>query len=592
MKKTLLFSMLFAFCFSLTAPASAQLVKPRKPGDSASAPAAAQPAASQPTPAQAVPAAKPDTLVITTTSLPDAEVGRLYSKSSSGFELKASGGKEPYVFDIKSEGANWLTSYGGSDLYGLPNKEGVSDVTVTAQDSSDPRQEATRTLKLKVGPPTLYGVQEHLDIVAKGGDLNKLSYDLTRILQSNTMETRERIDAIAKRVNRDHELLKYYWGWRWYLGFIVIAALFGLLGLLVQSHRTLRQISALKGQFNTTTVREKAAHPRDRELRDIMGVDDQRPRGPGHAVVAFFVLCSLVGSVYAQAQQAKLPGRIISIRPDAVVVGTEVEVTISGGGLKDVTSLQFPSGITISEVKATVSQVKAKVKVPATNYTTGPNSFNLLGKDSTKIAESGDKITLFVLTSDQAMVVDYLQNKMNGLSAADPTARHFLQAFFQVVYGKDDGNKKWIDYRKKPSHDAANALLKDEAHQIIVAAGQETGQKMDEALGKLNEATAAVQQAKDEFGKTAESVRSEVQVYADQKAGEVKQEIVSLSEAHTKTREALTEVGGAVQEMGNTTVLHRRPVPIIPGVAVGGKKGPLSPEVAKRVAEALERMKQ
>lgn len=84
---------------------------------------------------------------VTTTSLPDAQQGAVYSTS-----LTASGGTTPYAWSITSGSLPSGLSLNASSgqISGTPTAEGMFPVTVQVKDSSSPAQTATEPLSLTV----------------------------------------------------------------------------------------------------------------------------------------------------------------------------------------------------------------------------------------------------------------------------------------------------------------------------------------------------------------------------------------------------------------------------------------------------------
>jgi hypothetical protein len=86
-------------------------------------------------------------LVITTTSLPDARVGRDYSQT-----LQATGGLQPFTWSLASgslpPGISGYASQGR--LAGRPTKAGVWSFVVRVQDSQSPRASDTQALQIRV----------------------------------------------------------------------------------------------------------------------------------------------------------------------------------------------------------------------------------------------------------------------------------------------------------------------------------------------------------------------------------------------------------------------------------------------------------
>jgi hypothetical protein len=85
-------------------------------------------------------------LAITTATLPDATVGQNYSQT-----LGASGGKAPYLWT--KTGGSWPVGIIMNDsgrITGQPIATGTSTITVKVRDGSNPIQEKTQNLSLKV----------------------------------------------------------------------------------------------------------------------------------------------------------------------------------------------------------------------------------------------------------------------------------------------------------------------------------------------------------------------------------------------------------------------------------------------------------
>lgn len=88
---------------------------------------------------------------ITTTSLPDAEEGSVYSTS-----LSASGGTTPYTWSISSGSlpAGLSLNASSGQISGTPTAEGAFSITAKVTDSSSPVQTATEPLSLTVNSST------------------------------------------------------------------------------------------------------------------------------------------------------------------------------------------------------------------------------------------------------------------------------------------------------------------------------------------------------------------------------------------------------------------------------------------------------
>jgi hypothetical protein len=84
-------------------------------------------------------------LTITTSSLPDAQVGSAYS-----YTLSATGGSPPYTWNAESGFPAWLTLSAGGVLSGTPSTEGTHNLTVRVTDSAS--AVAVKTLTLTVDP--------------------------------------------------------------------------------------------------------------------------------------------------------------------------------------------------------------------------------------------------------------------------------------------------------------------------------------------------------------------------------------------------------------------------------------------------------
>lgn len=236
---------------------------------------------------------------------------------------------------------------------------------------------------------------------------------------------------------------------------------------------------------------------------DLTGLDKSDPReplhpsapprrgGPGGAGAASIVLVLLLGGATANAQTVR------SISPDAWVQDSETTITITGAGLGNVESLLFPTGITVSEIKAAGNKVSAKLTIsPAAE--TGPAAFLLLPKGvgasectddpkTSKCVASGD-VTFTVFNHETAVAVDYVNRKlMENYRAGDPLARHYLQERFQQVFGDEAGNKKYLVYANRPSHEGAGELIIAEREAERARTSAATTEAVTSALTRAEE---------------------------------------------------------------------------------------------------------
>jgi hypothetical protein len=87
----------------------------------------------------------PPSLTITTTSLPNGQVGALYSTTS----LTATGGMPSYTWDLTGLPAG-LTGSSSGQISGTPTVAGVYTVTAKVTDSSSPQQTATQNFSVTI----------------------------------------------------------------------------------------------------------------------------------------------------------------------------------------------------------------------------------------------------------------------------------------------------------------------------------------------------------------------------------------------------------------------------------------------------------
>ncbi|MBI4032473.1 hypothetical protein HY374_02085 [Candidatus Berkelbacteria bacterium] len=170
-----------------------------------------------------------------------------------------------------------------------------------------------------------------------------------------------------------------WWSLTWMI--LVVAALFGLRWLILRE-------------------RQPAPPPPPPPL----------PRGMPVVLLA----CAL--GLYANTAFAQTQGKVTGITPDAWVRGSEVEVVITGTGLADIESVQFPTGVTVSGLTATASKVTAKLAIDASSDV-GPVTFYLLPKGVTDCSTAGacvdsDPASFMIFSSEVATAVDYLNGKI------------------------------------------------------------------------------------------------------------------------------------------------------------------------------------
>lgn len=501
MKRLTLVVLLFVLALGATmAQAQIKFTKPTTttaPATSA-APAVATPATPAPamtivaTPVPPTPEAPATTTVrIVTDTLPPIEATRKTSLNIKveGEFINMSLGEGSELRDL-GLGAKFITvqAYEPGD-YKL-------NVVVKVGEEKAPTIATNKEFTLHVVPfvRTLDDIEEHLNIVAKGNDLDNLSTALTDNATSNHYQTRRlvnRTNALLQLERKRTERLNQKLNWILY-GFAGIL----WIGLII------RAIDLFKG-------RKKSPPPnKDHEAKVLQDL--------GYRAGAILIAGLLLGSAniaFAQAPAPVAPApaakpvdtvKIISINPTDVGLGQDsVVLTIGLNKVVKVVDKAEINGLTVekTELAKNGKTVTITTKPTATTTTGSQIVLTINGQ----AIESGEKLGVTLWAPEFYELVTRMARLQSQIAAGDPTARHFLQALFQYTLGDEAGNKEWANYKKKPTHVAAgNIIAQTDANLArdlgIYLNGNET---VEGALTPIRQGAAAAQVTATNAVKTA-----------------------------------------------------------------------------------------
>jgi hypothetical protein len=454
-------AVLVFFVLALISNANAQLLKPRKPEGTSSTPPPPPPPVQQSQQTQTPPAPEGG-LAITTEEIPDGMVGTAYS-----VKIGASGGTAPYTFSIKGDrqlpGGLILAKDG--TISGTPSQEAES-VTVTVEVKDSKGATASEEFPIAVDAKR---VLTHADVNAILGGVAADKYDFESVVRrqeelKNLLTGENDLEdpqfnvgtgtlvwvARATRVSQENMQGK--------INILVLAVAAGFLTMLIafvmifirfrSLQRSLQE--ALRGVRRDIADLTPPPPPPAPARRDDPSFGDSDssifPKLSGFLLALGLAATLLLGGVTSAEAQTKKRAKsstpaVYSIRNDAGIQGSEVEVTITGRGLSDTEGIEVPAGITVSDVKAEGGKVTAKFAIDATAGT-GPIEFNLVKKGGAKV-ESG-KVTFTVLSQDQAVAAQYAQQQQAAALARARAVAAAAQKRAAALEGTIGEQKKQI----------------------------------------------------------------------------------------------------------------------------------------------------
>lgn len=583
MKRTLSLTVVFLFGSAIVAfgqrpqrPGAAVAVKPAaepaKPAEEAKPAAEAAKEEAKPEPEAPKAEAPVGKLEILITSLPDAEVGRWYKP-----ELQARGGKGSYGWS-SAEGSE-VKDECDAEFCFRPEKEGTYKVILEVSDSSEPALKATKAFSLKVGPRQFHG--EDITELEKGLG-NKATVDwvgridgrldtVWNILTSNELdknfETNRfiKLEADLKEAKETVASLKRL-SWSLMFIFIVIVAL--ATGVIIIRRR-------------------RAATPAEPTSGTGM------PRVTPMLLIGALALSSLISvppAIAAPAAATPDPAKPaitgLSVSADYVLAGAEVQdpktkewkprfytLSLGGKNLEGVEAVLVPTGCTVEgEPKMTKTSASARFRCD----NTAPEGRNQAGlKIKGEDVFPPDNVFFLIFSQTSNSMVEYLRAR-----AADPAARHYLQARFQLVYGKEEGQKRYDAYRRKPTHQVVQELEAARQRKLL-----------EDAANVATTRLAALEAKVAELDQTQRNLQASVEDglnKANSKTEGVERQVAELrtiwGEELGRTQEAVRDLGNIVADVGDQRVKKGG------FLGFGGTK-PLDPKIRERVERALAKLK-
>lgn len=480
-----------------------QIRRPGAPSVQAPAPPTPVPAQTQkptvPPPAAGTQQAQPGQLTITA---PTA-LGSIESTRHVEFDLAASGGIEPYRFEIinEREAGDVLDRDTREDrkffLYypkGWKVEPGDHTVTVQVTDSSTPPLTATRVYNVKITPrvTTLTDIDEHLAIVAKGGDLNNLAGYFSNNISTYRRETKDQINALRNSVKAERNRA-YLYGITTFVPLVVLIILLTVF-LNYRISRTHQLMLALITRLQNPQPNREGDDPMTSRIGRTLGM---------------FLLALVLfgGNSFAQPPVSTTPAApgaaattpapipteptLVSIDPDNVVQGQKnVRFVIRGTNLDKVTLAFNPefklktkkdaSGADVPDLKVTKAAITGtftEIDPGTAAGTNGPGAF----VGTTPVPDANNKATFYVLPKGVASYVAAQVASAKGL------AHHFVQAYFQNVLGDEAGNAAYVEYAKKPSHTAVRDVLREQDTWIKGKAGEISNEVFSSRVGELEQ---------------------------------------------------------------------------------------------------------
>ncbi len=340
----------------------------------------------------------------------------------------------------------------------------------------------------------------------------------------------------------------------------------------------------------------------------------------GAAAIAFAILWLVFG--FAADLTAK--DRIVSITPNSGVQGdkwsrglrVEIRCKPTCG---DVTSMNAAAkGVAVDHITPVYGQgnavYTAMVHV-ADDAAAGPKEFWLTRRDGSVV--DSQPVYFYVFTKDVAGGVDYLeQERLAALqkaasTTADPAARHFLQALFQAVYGQEEGNEKYVSFRRNPSHEVVQELLANYHQQVLdaIPASPPPSQDVAKATQALEESerrvVAALSAVETKVADLESEVLGKAKTYTNDRLEVLQARLNSVeqtakdanevtralaADAGNKAEAALDgaiAIGQEVESLADRKIRQGSIIPLIPGRA----KSVLSEQQRQAVANALARLK-
>ncbi|MBI2356008.1 MAG: hypothetical protein HYV13_02285 [Candidatus Doudnabacteria bacterium] len=392
------------------------------------------------------------------------------------FNLAARGGTEPYKWEIVDEIKNgdildvWLPSKSQAYLYSSRGEEIPGDdytVTVKVTDSSQPPLEATRTYIAKVAPynasPT--DVEHRLNDV-EASLIGRIEKAIASSADNSWMDRQYSIKAsnnalLARQDTRRTDQKLRYIVIGGAVGFVILVGL--VIGFGININRKLGGtvmrsivIAILLGLGANSALAQQPTPP-----------VTTAPAAPGAAAPAPPAAPQpAAAQVPAQGQPAAPAApavptctvRSVSVQNGYLVQGgnaADVTITMAcprNAKLGKVTGINAGTGVaTTTEIVMKGNTIISKLQADATAMP-GTTAF-VVNTDAGDIA-SGNSVVR-IISQESATVLDITAERFGR----DPRFSHYLQEKFQQVYGREEGNKRYLDYSAQPTHAKAGELL-------------------------------------------------------------------------------------------------------------------------------------